>query len=614
MATTIPYSISVQPAGNKDSSGWTLSHQPVSLVKPEKPAEPLARISQGASHLEPPKTGNTNSDASQQLPGSQAELGFTRELKNPEINYLPYKLLDEFYESLLYVGDLNFATNMSEVLYSKVKLDDEDFISNSACQYYAHKKNMLTVELLENIFQPISRSKNRIMEYLVSLDGVLERIGNKYAQEVVEFSPVEPIENVKTKISKSKLTEWNDVHAQISEGEFVMLISLSQPLPGRPRGPLQQETTAIVEVAMIACVKEVSRDYRIKLFVLPTKEQSDAISEYGRTWKITKLTNQTATEKTCEALEIFTTRISMLKPLTQILLMPPNCNPNTIKQLAETNAQLPFKAHPPFQTCLNVSQKKALQLATSQLLTLIQGPPGSGKTITAIEIVLEWLRQSSLHVLVCAESISKVDEIHSEFEKIGVRSVKVSFLSEDEEPFNSNKQSFSPPNFQNDNLFRAIQRAQVVCATCIGCASDYIKDITFARILIMEACSLVETACLIPVIKGCQQLVLVGDHKGLSPQVNSVWAQSKGMSVSLFERLVKQGVQPQFLNIQYRIHHSLAAFPNQYFYNNALETGVGENQRPMILGFNWPNPAVRVALIGVKGEEKIYSSSILNTK
>jgi len=33
------------------------------------------------------------------------------------------------YDSLLYIGDLNFALNIAEILYTKVKLDDAKFIN-----------------------------------------------------------------------------------------------------------------------------------------------------------------------------------------------------------------------------------------------------------------------------------------------------------------------------------------------------------------------------------------------------------------------------------------------------------------------------------------------------
>lgn len=64
--------------------------------------------------------------------------------------------------------------------------------------------------------------------------------------------------------------------------------------------------------------------------------------------------------------------------------------------------------------------------------------------------------------------------------------------------------------------------------------------------------------------------MLIGDHKQLPPTVLSVLAQSKGLTISLFERFIKQGIQPKLLTTQYRMHPSIALFPSFQFYNNLL--------------------------------------------
>jgi hypothetical protein len=75
-----------------------------------------------------------------------------REIKDPNINYLHFNLLNELYDVLLYIGDLNFALRVAELIYTKVKLDDNEFINSQACYYYTNKKNMIMCELLETIF------------------------------------------------------------------------------------------------------------------------------------------------------------------------------------------------------------------------------------------------------------------------------------------------------------------------------------------------------------------------------------------------------------------------------------------------------------------------------
>ena len=114
------------------------------------------------------------------------------------------------------------------------------------------------------------------------------------------------------------------------------------------------------------------------------------------------------------------------------------------------------------------------------------------------------------------------------------------------------------------------------------------------------------------VTKGCQQLVLVGDHCQLPPTIISDEAERMGLSVPLFTRLVHQGVQPLMLDTQYRMHPQLAESPSDLFYAGRLLSGVVAAQRPPPLGFAWPQPALPVAFIPVEGQEHRDSMSYCN--
>ena len=89
-----------------------------------------------------------------------------------------------------------------------------------------------------------------------------------------------------------------------------------------------------------------------------------------------------------------------------------------------------------------------------------------------------------------------------------------------------------------------LQRADVICATCIGSGSDMLSKYAFHTVLIDECTQATETAVLVPISRGCQQLILVGDHCQLPPTVISDVAMEKGLAVSLFSRLADQKVQP----------------------------------------------------------------------
>jgi len=39
-------------------------------------------------------------------------------------------MLNEMYDILFYIADLNFSLKVTELLYTRIKLDDEDFINS----------------------------------------------------------------------------------------------------------------------------------------------------------------------------------------------------------------------------------------------------------------------------------------------------------------------------------------------------------------------------------------------------------------------------------------------------------------------------------------------------
>jgi hypothetical protein len=55
---------------------------------------------------------------------------------------------------------------------------------------------------------------------------------------------------------------------------------------------------------------------------------------------------------------------------------------------------------------------------------------------------------------------------------------------------------------------------------------------------------------LIPIMKGCQRLVVVGEHKQLPPVIKSREAEEGGLSKSLFERLMDLGAPSAMLQVR----------------------------------------------------------------
>eukprot|EP01043_Picozoa_sp_COSAG02_P021088 COSAG02_NODE_1060_length_14866_cov_3.131916_12_plen_168_part_00 len=59
----------------------------------------------------------------------------------------------------------------------------------------------------------------------------------------------------------------------------------------------------------------------------------------------------------------------------------------------------------------NPSQASAIAHAVRRRLTLVHGPPGTGKTRTAVEIIRTWVRERRTPVLVSADSNIAVDNL-----------------------------------------------------------------------------------------------------------------------------------------------------------------------------------------------------------
>lgn len=116
-----------------------------------------------------------------------------------------------------------------------------------------------------------------------------------------------------------------------------------------------------------------------------------------------------------------------------------------------------------------------------------------------------------------------------------------------------------------------LKNADVICTTCTGAGDRRLEGFRFKQVLIDEATQACEPECLIPIVLGAKQLVLVGDHCQLGPVIMCKKAAAAGLSQSLFERLIMLGVRPLRLQVQYRMHPCLSEFPSNTFYEGSLQ-------------------------------------------
>mmetsp|Transcript_44279 Transcript_44279/g.96215 ORF Transcript_44279/g.96215 Transcript_44279/m.96215 type:complete len:1084 (-) Transcript_44279:275-3526(-) len=318
-------------------------------------------------------------------------------------------------------------------------------------------------------------------------------------------------------------------------------------------------------------------------------------------------------------------------------LLGHDVEPQTIR------ANLPRHFTAPNLPQLNHSQVYAVRKALQNPLCLIQGPPGTGKTVTSATIVYHLTRQNQGQVLVCAPSNIAVDQLAEKLHKTGLKVVRLSaksreavassvdFLTlhhqvrhldtpdhqelqkllalKDElgELSHGDEKKFK--QLQNATERELLQAADVICTTCVGAGDPRLANFRFKQVLADESTQATEPECLIPIMMGAKQIVLVGDHCQLGPVIMCKKAAKAGLHQSLFERLIFLGVRPVRLEVQYRMHPCLSEFPSQSFYDGSLQNGVTLNERLYAgIDFPWPRPDMPMYFYNSTGGEEISAS------
>jgi len=154
-----------------------------------------------------------------------------------------------------------------------------------------------------------------------------------------------------------------------------------------------------------------------------------------------------------------------------------------------------------------------------------------------------------------------------------------------------------------------LQSADVICCTCVGAGDPRLMNFRFRQVLIDESTQATEPECLLPLVLGAKQVILVGDHCQLGPVIMCKKAARAGLSQSLFERLIMLGVRPIRLQVQYRMHPCLSEFPSNTFYEGTLQNGVTAAERNQTsLNFPWPVPNKPMFFYNCLGQEEISAS------
>lgn len=308
---------------------------------------------------------------------------------------------------------------------------------------------------------------------------------------------------------------------------------------------------------------------------------------------------------------------------------------------APMKVQMPKKFSVPGLPDLNSSQIEAVRNVLQKPLSLIQGPPGTGKTVTSATLIYHLIKANGGQVLVCAPSNVAVDQLCERIHRTGLKVVRltaksredvessVGFLSLHEQvrmndsnmelnKLSQLKSELGELSSQDEKKFKTLtraaereilQNADVICCTCVGAGDPRLAKMKFRTVLIDESTQSAEPECMIPLVLGCKQVVLVGDHQQLGPVIMNKKAAKAGLNQSLFERLVLLKQIPIRLTVQYRMHPCLSDFPSNMFYDGSLQNGVTMAQRiRRDVDFPWPVQDTPMMFWSNLGNEEISAS------
>lgn len=263
---------------------------------------------------------------------------------------------------------------------------------------------------------------------------------------------------------------------------------------------------------------------------------------------------------------------------------------------------------------------------------LIFGPPGTGKTHTAIEIILRILQRTRQRILVSCPSNTAADEL-------AVRILNKHKLSNKGYLIRLNSYSRLPSGipellkkqhvcFNDVSCLEEFGNIRVVVTTCSTAWNlNAVPDLSFDYLFLDEIGQAHEPEALIPISfilnrNKNAKIALIGDPKQLGPVIQD---KQGSLETSILERLFTKFpiyernneyessgfYNPKFITKlvnNYRSHESIVSFPSQMFYNNELVAMKGKESSFL----NWdylPNKEHPIVFCNIVGEDKREASS-----
>lgn len=260
---------------------------------------------------------------------------------------------------------------------------------------------------------------------------------------------------------------------------------------------------------------------------------------------------------------------------------------------------------------LNASQSKAVnKILNTRDVAIVHGPPGTGKTTTLVEAIIETTRREP-QVLVCAPSNAAIDWISEQLLHRGVTVLRIGNPLRINQPLlecsyehrYSNhpdypelwsirklireiNQSQAYSKHKHNQLQRLYHRsdelevkiqeetlrsADVIASTLIGSAHHVLDHQHFGTLFIDEATQALEPACWAAILKA-DRVLFAGDHQQLPPTIKCPQAAHNGLDQTLMQKVVHN--KPQvvtLLDTQYRMNEKIMQFSSDWFYEGKLK-------------------------------------------
>lgn len=224
---------------------------------------------------------------------------------------------------------------------------------------------------------------------------------------------------------------------------------------------------------------------------------------------------------------------------------------------------------------------------------VIHGPPGTGKTKTIVEAILQlYKNREKARILVCAPSNSAADHILekllTEKADVVVQENEIFRLNAPTRPYEDVKPDLIKFCVSEDFIFscpppKALRHYRIIISTYMSASLLYAEGIQkghFSHIILDEAGQASEPETMIPIASLHERntvVVLAGDPMQLGPIINSKNAEEYGLGISYLERMF----QCEFyinednnyvtkLVRNYRCHPEILYLPNVLFYREEL--------------------------------------------